>query len=242
MNDGAALERIRIVLSRPQHPGNVGSAARALKTMGLSKLYLVAPAQFPAPQAQWLATGAKDLLDGAVVCKSLEQALAGTTLAVALTARVRDLSHPMLPLREVAATVVSEARAGEVALVFGNEMAGLTNAELDKCQLLATIPANPQYSSLNLAAAVQVVCYELRCATTGGPVAQPDPFPLATHEELEYFYQHLEESLFASGFLDLEEPKRLMRRLRRLFSRARLEKKEIDILRGILKAAHKKVE
>ncbi len=242
MNPSAALERIRVVLSRPRHPGNIGSAARAMKTMGLSRLYLVNPEEFPASQAQALAAGATDVLDAAVLAPTLPAALREVSFAVALTARTRDLSHEMVPLREAAQRVALEAQHAQVALVFGNEVSGLSNAELDRCHLLATIPANPQYGSLNLAAAVQVSAYEVRMAALGSSIETSPPFPAATHEQLEYFYQHLEQVLYDSGFLDPEEPKRMMRRLRRLFGRARLEKKEIDILRGILGAVYKGVE
>jgi tRNA/rRNA methyltransferase len=230
------------VLSHPSHPGNIGAAARALKTMGLTKLFLINPQRYPDRQAGWMASNAGDILERAVVCESLEKALVGTTLVVALTARVRDLSHRAMALREAAPQLIEEALSGEVAIVFGNEMSGLSNAELDKCQLLVTIPANPGYTSLNLAAAVQVVAYELRTAALGHVIPAAAPFPMATHEELEYFYRHLEDVLCGSGFLDPEEPRRLMRRLRRLFSRARLEKQEIDILRGVLKSMHNRVE
>lgn len=242
MNHQDALARIRVVLSHPQHPGNIGSAARAMKTMGLSRLLLVNPVKFPNHQATWLASSAADLIEQARVCTSLEEALASTTLSVGLTTRIRDLSHNMLALREAAPMIVGEASHGEVALIFGNEVSGLSNAELDKCQLLVSIPANPEYTSLNLAAAVQVVTYEIRMAAVGSDIPMTHPEPMASHAEIEFFYRHLEDTLLANGFLDPEEPKRLMRRLRRLFSRARLEKKEVDILRGILGAIQKSHE
>ncbi len=150
------LERIRIVLCETTHPGNIGAAARAMKTMGLSRLMLVAPKIFPDEQATAMASGADDVLASAVRCDTLAQALAGTTLAVGLTARRRDLSHAMMPLREAALQVAQEAHEGDVALVFGTEMSGLSNAQLDSCQLLANSPADPAFSSLNLAASVQV--------------------------------------------------------------------------------------
>src|SRR5690606_35279769 len=162
MND--PLSRIRIVLSRTSHPGNIGAAARAMKTMGLSRLYLVAPKQLPEEQATAMASGADDMLAAATVVDTLEQALEGATLAVAMTARRRDLSAPIAWVRDAVPEALASAAHGEIAFVFGNETAGLSNQETDLCQRLAMIPANSEYSSLNLAAAVQVVCYELRLA------------------------------------------------------------------------------
>lgn len=230
---------LRIVLCCTTHPGNIGAAARAMKTMGLTRLVLVNPRFFPHEQATAMASGADDVLQQARLCDSLAQALHGTILAVALTARRRDLSHAMVPIRSAALQVASELGQGEVALVFGTEMSGLSNAELDACQLLATIPAQPGFGSLNLAASVQVACYELRQAleqpwAAAGQQARPP----ALHEALEGFYAHLERVLLGSGFLDPAQPGRLMIRLRRLFSRARLEREEVSILRGILKALY----
>lgn len=232
------FDRLRIVLCETTHPGNIGAAARAMKTMGLSRLVLVSPKIFPDDQATAMASGADDVLAAAVRCETLAQALAGTTLAMGLTARRRDLSHAMVPLREAALQVASEVRTGDVALVFGTEMSGLSNAQLDACQLLANIPAEPGFSSLNLAASVQVATYELRQALLQDRGAAGREHPPATHEELEGFYAHLERVLLASGFLDPVHPGRLMTRLRRLFSRARVEREEVSILRGILKALY----
>ena len=232
----AALENVRVVLSHTSHPGNIGAAARAMKTMGLSRLYLVNPRHFPDAAADAMASGATDVLSGATVCASLDEALQGTVLAVGLTARRRDLSHPMLTLRESAPQFAAKAMTAPVALVFGTEMSGLSNAELEKCQQLITIPVNPQYGSLNLAAAVQVVAYELRlCSVDVVPVSEG--FPLASFEDIDQFYEHLEQTLIKIDFLDPKHPKRLMTRLRRLFARAALEKEEVNILRGVLKAA-----
>src|SRR5215471_6820590 len=146
------------------HPGNIGAAARALKTMGLSRLVLVAPRRFPDQQADWLAVEAVDILKSARICASLEEALEGSVFSVACSARVREIATPMVPAREAAARVLRVASTQEAALVFGNETFGLTGEQVEKCQLLATIPANPRYSSLNVAAAVQVLAYELRLA------------------------------------------------------------------------------
>ncbi len=232
------LDRIRIVLCTTTHPGNIGAAARAMKTMGLSRLALVMPRFFPHEQATAMASGADDVLAAARVYASLPDALQGATLVVGMTARARDLSHPMRPVREVALQVAQEVQQGEVALVFGTEMSGLSNAELDACQVLANIPAQPGFSSLNLAASVQIAAYEMRQALLQDRGVVGRDYPLATHEELEGFYQHLERVLYGSGFLNPAQPGRLMIRLRRLFSRARVEREEVSILRGILKALY----
>jgi tRNA/rRNA methyltransferase len=236
--DGAAaLARVRVVLVRTTHPGNIGGAARALKTMGLSRLVLVAPRRFPDPQAEAMATGADDVLAAARVCATLDDALAGTTLAIALTARRRELSHLALDARAAATLATGEsARHGEVALVFGTELAGLANDEVIKCQRVAHISTSPTYSSLNLAAAVQVMAYELHMAVSGPAVPDNGRFDAATFEDLESLYAHLERNAVASGFLDPANPGRLVERLRRLFGRARLEREEVNLLRGFLTA------
>lgn len=236
MNKPESLDNVRIVLCQTSHPGNIGATARAMKTMGLSRLYLVNPAKFPDPEAVAMASGATDLLDEARVCTSLEQALAGCGLVIGLSARRRELSHAPLTARAAAQQAMQFAAGQQVALVFGTEMSGLSNAELILCQQLAMIPANPAYSSLNLAAAVQVLAYELRQSALGEPLLHGSSFPAATHDEIEGFYAHLERTLVDIGFLDPAMPKRLMPRLRRLFARARPEKEEINILRGILKS------
>lgn len=232
----AALDSVRIVLSHTTHPGNIGAAARAMKTMGLSRLVLINPKRFPDPQAEAMASGATDVLANARVCSSLDEALAGTRFAVAVTARRRDLSHIAANVRESARLLVDEAGQGEVALVFGTEMSGLSNEDVLKCQRVAHIPANPEYGSLNLAAAVQVCTYEVRMAALGAPSIDNARFDAAAFEDIEGFYAHLQRSLTESGFLDPAHPKRLMERLRRLYGRVRLEKEEVNILRGILTA------
>ena len=236
LNATETLSRIRIVLVRPSHPGNIGAAARALKTMGLARLVLVDPRRFPDPEASALASGAHDVLDAARVCSTLDEALAGTGYSVAMSARERVLSHPALEARAAAAQIVRQATQGDAALVFGHETAGLSNDEVLKCTALAHIPASPEYSSLNLAQAVQVMAYETRMAATGGGVPARPEEPLASHEEIERFFEHLESNLQGSGFLDPHMPRRLMERLRRLFWRARLEQEEVNILRGMLSA------
>lgn len=232
-----SLSNIRIVLCQTSHPGNIGSTARAMKTMGLRDLRLVRPKKFPHAEAEAMASGATDVLTEVMVCDTLEEALAGCAFAIGLSARKRELTHELAPSRQAAEHAVQLAASQPVALVFGTEMSGLSNDELIRCHQLAMIPANPEYSSLNLAAAVQVMAYELRMAALGEISAEgASPFPLASHDDVEGFYRHLEETLVRIGFLDPAMPKRLMPRLRRLFTRARLEKEEVNILRGILKS------
>jgi tRNA/rRNA methyltransferase len=242
MKEPSALGRIRIVLSHTTHPGNIGAAARAMKTMGLSRLFLIKPERFPHADAEAFATGAMDVLESAVVCASLDDALAGTVLAVASTARHRDLAHEVVDCREACRRMIAEAAVGEVALVFGTERAGLTADEVSRCQAIAVIPTNWDYSSLNLAQAVQVFAYELRMTAIGEQVYSQHPADPATHDEVEGFYRQLEETFYSTGFLDPREPKRLMQRMRRMFARARVEKKELNILRGFLSAIRSKVE
>jgi len=233
------LSRIRVVLSRTSHPGNIGATARAMKTMGLSVLYLVAPKKPIDAEAEAMASGADDLLRGARLCASLDEALQGTVYALAVSARRRELAHASADARSAVQELVAAAQAGEVALVFGTEMSGLTNEEILQCSAAAHIPADPDYSSLNLAAAVQVMAYEVRVAALGAQAFAPPEFAPARHEDIENLYVHLEQSLLASGFLDPANPRRLMPRLRRLFGRSRLEQEEVNILRGMLKAFDK---
>lgn len=236
------LSRIRVVLSRPSHPGNIGAAARAMKTMGISRLVLVVPQCFPDPEADARATGAVNVLQQARVCTTLDEALCGTVYAAALSARLRDLGPPVRHAREGVAELLAEAAKGEVALVFGNETVGLSNEEVQRCQAALSIPANPDFSSLNLGSAVQVLCYEARLAAYAGqrlPAQRgvtPSHSRAATLEEVEGFFGHLEETMITTGFHDPAKPKRLMPKLRRLFGRVRLEIDEVNILRGILAA------
>jgi len=234
MADTEPLTQIRVVLCGTSHPGNIGAAARAMKTMGLSRLHLVAPQRFPDPEAERRAARAGDLLAAAEVHATLDEALRGVAFAVACTTRTREVAVPAATAREAAARVVEVALSQPAALVFGNETYGLTTEDVNKCALLATIPANPGYSSLNLAAAVQVFAYELRMAAASAPEV-PGRL-LAPHDEVEGFYGHLESVMVDTGFFDPEHPKKLMPRLRRLFARAGLEHDEVNILRGILKA------
>ncbi len=227
------LKNIRIVLCGTAHPGNIGSAARAMRTMGITDLALVNPQRYPDPQTQWFAAGATDVLTAARVCGSLDEALQGTTFAVACSARRRDVAVPMVDVREAAAQAVGVAQLHRVAFVFGNETSGLSNDEVSRCGLLASIPVAPDFSSLNVAAAVQVFCYELRMAC-GAALPVPKEERLASHEEVEAFYGHLESTMTQTGFLNPDHPRKLMLRLRRLFGRSRLQVEEVNILRGIL--------
>jgi tRNA/rRNA methyltransferase len=228
------LDRIRVVLVQPSHPGNIGAAARAMLTMGLHRLVLVSPKRFPDAEATALASGATPVLDRARVVASLDEALAGCTLSVGLSARPREFAGQVLPIRAAAARVVSAASDDDVALVFGTEMSGLSNDELARCSIVATIPANAGYASLNLAAAVQVAAYEARLAAAGGEVWRAPRFAPARSEEIEGLYAHATRTLVAMRFLDPKLPRRLLPRLRRLFARADLEREEVNILRGIL--------
>ena len=245
MNSLNTLNNVRIVLCATSHPGNIGSAARAMKTMGFQNFYLVTPQHYPDPQATALAAGATDVLDNAIVTSTLSEALVGCALAIGLSARKRNLSHEIVTPRIAAQQGLQIAQTQQIALVFGTEMSGLSNSELDCCQLLAMIPANPEYSSLNLAMAVQVMCYEMRMqaleladqeidAPGGNRDEGPGGIELANNEDLERFYTHLEETLLHIGYLNPAAPKKLFERLRRLYARARLEKEEVNLLRGIL--------
>ncbi|TCJ18409.1 RNA methyltransferase [Parasulfuritortus cantonensis] len=230
------LDNIRIVLVETSHPGNLGAAARAMKVMGLSRLCLVNPKCAIDDEARARASGAVDVLDAAVLCGDLDGALAGTVLAAACTSRRRDLPHPDLTPRRAAPELLLQAAAAPVAVVFGSETFGLSNEQLGKCRWLLNIPTNPDYASLNLGAAVQVVAYELRCGLADRTLDLPE-FTPASHEEVEGLLGALEETLVEIGFLDPAHPKRLMPRLRRFFARAGLEKEEVAIWRGIAGAA-----
>jgi tRNA/rRNA methyltransferase len=232
--EAAALARIRIVLVRTRHPGNIGAAARAMLTMGVVRLVLVAPARFPDPEANALATGATGVLDAATVVATLDEALAGCALAIGLSARPREYAGRVLALREAAREAIVSTDAGDVALVFGTEMSGLSNDELAHCGIAATIPANERFASLNLAAAVQVAAYELRIASGAVEVWSAPRFTAASHDEIESLYAHARRTLTSMRFLNPDNPRRLLPRLRRLFGRAGLEHEEVNILRGIL--------
>ena len=239
MIQGDPLKNIRVVLTQPSHPGNIGATARAMKTMGLDALYLVNPRHFPHADADARATGALDVLQQAQVCANLPEALRDCVLAVATSSRQRELRHELTDAREVAHKLIDAAVTHPVALVFGNETSGLSNAEAGFCNLWAYVPTNPAYASLNLAAAVQIFAYELRMAVSKGELRQAAEFTPATSEQVEQLYRHFEQTMLATGFLDPANPKRLLPRLRRLLARARLESDEVNILRGFLNTASK---
>ena len=230
--------RIRCVLVETSHPGNVGAAARAIKTMGLTSMVLVAPRCVLDGDARARASGAEDILNDATSVDSLDAALGDCVLTVAATARPRDLGPTSTDARGAAAALIAAAAQGPVAFVFGNETSGLSNEQLWRCDMLAHIPANDNYSSLNLASAVQIFAYEVRMALAPGIPAPAGAIDVpATRLELEQLFAHAEEALAAIGFHDPVNPKRLMPRLRRLAARARLEHEEVNILRGMLKWA-----
>lgn len=239
-SSASALARIRFILVEPSLSGNIGAVARAMKTMGLSRLELVAPKQDLDAEAVARACGADDLLQAAGIHASLEGAIAGCRFLVGTSARRRTLDWPGLDPSECARRLLAEAKTGEVALLFGRESSGLTNAELARCHFQVQIPTNPAFSSLNLAAAAQVFAYEIRknAYETAHPSACAAPErDLATAEELEGFHQHLAETLKEIDFVDPSHSKKLMLRLRQLFNRAQPDRVEINILRGILSAA-----
>lgn len=235
------LSCIRIVLVNTSHPGNIGAVARAMKNMGLAKLYLVDPLYFPHPDASSRASGADDVLEAAVVCTTLEEAVAECSLVVGASARLRTIPWPILDPREMAQRVVEHHQDDHVAIVLGRERTGLTNEELERCHFLVNIPANPDYSSLNIAAACQVLSYEVRMAALAQDPDYRKPqdrdHPVVTNDELEGLYMHFEEALTDIGFLNPDSPRQLMRRLRRLFNRCQLDQNELNILRGILTTA-----
>ncbi len=233
------LARIRVVLINTTHPGNIGATARAMKVMGLSSLHLVTPKIFPHADATARASGADDVLQHAVVHDSLESALEGCSLVLGTSARLRSLSMPMLDARRAAGEALGESTEHEVALLFGRERYGLTNEEMQRCHYLVNIPANPEYSSLNLSQAVQIVGYEMRVAAQGFSDISVPPLDWSPVDDtqMERFFEHLEQTLLDIRFLNPKQPKRLMMRLRRLFNRARPDQNEINILRGILKAS-----
>lgn len=232
---------IRIVLVGTTHPGNIGAVARAMKNMGVSDLALVEPRHFPHKDATARASGAVDVLKNTTVFETLAEAVADCVYTVGASARSRAINWPTLEPRQCAEKLIEENRSGPVAAVFGPEKYGLTNEHLDLCDALLTISTNPDFSSLNLGMAVQVLTYELRAAGVDKdqPVYEPDA-PLATNEDMEHFYTHLESVLTDIRFLNPENPRHLMRRLRRLFIRARPDQNEVNILRGILTAVERK--
>lgn len=233
------LENIRFVLVGTTHPGNIGAAARAMKTMGLTNLHLVSPKIYPSAEATARASGADDVLANATVHDNLDAALAGCQQVYGMSARLRHLPVPVVNPREAVFQIQQQNDDAQIAIIFGREHSGLTNEELDRCQHLVNIPANAEYSSLNLAAAVQVLAYELKMtfdpSIEVGRVGEEREAINA--DDLEHLYSHFEQSLTTIGFLDPKQPKNLIRRLRRLFNRAELDRNELQILHGILRAA-----
>jgi len=233
------LDNIRIVMVATTHPGNIGAAARAMKTMGQKNLYLIKPKIFPSAEVTARATGADDILANAVVCESLAEAIRDCVLVVATSARSRSIAWPTYEPRDYVAEMLRVAANGPVAILFGRESSGLANDELEYCHTMLRIPAIEEFNSLNIASAVQIICYELLCAslaTDHESVVTEEGEPV-TAEQMQQFYEHLEACMTDIGFYDPEKPKRLMRRMKRLFNRARPDQNEMNILRGLLAAA-----
>ncbi|MDX1527959.1 MAG: RNA methyltransferase [Gammaproteobacteria bacterium] len=237
MDSRKKLDAIRIVLVAPTHPGNIGAAARAMKTMGLSRLHLVRPKSFPCAEATARAAGADDILCDAVLHDDLLTALSGCGWVVGTTARARRLPAEELSPEECASRALKKAARTEIALVFGRESSGLSNRELERCHAVVTIPTEPSFSSLNIAAAIQILGYEIRrqlLSSDGSDDGGHVPVPV---EDMERFFANLEQTLVELGYLDPKAPKQLMRRLRRLFGRTGPDAVELNILMGILVAA-----
>ena len=238
------LENIRIVLVHTSHPGNIGGVARAMKNMGLSQLYLVSPKEFPSEKAVWRASNALDTLDGAKVVASLDEAIGDCGLVIGTSARDRAIPWTVCDARRAAEVSIQSAAANQVALVFGREDRGLTNEELQRCHMHLHIPSNEEYSSLNLAAAVQVVCYEVRqawlAATSGDKVEEEWDIAYASADDVQRLYEHLEQVMIEVGFYDPDVPKQLPARMKRFLARSRLDQMEVNILRGFLAAVQRK--
>ena len=239
-----SLDHIKFVLVRPTHPGNIGATARAMTTMGIAQLSLVAPKEYPSEVATARAAGANEVLHGAQVVASLDDAIADCGLVVATTARERTTKWPTLAPREAMTKVIGNSSQCKVAIVFGQERSGLTNEELDCCHFMVKIPTNPEYSSLNIASAVQILSYELRLAHLASDAGKesstvksnrPDVAPPSA-DQIRRFYEHLEEVIFDINFVKTNSATKLMRKLIRLFNRAQMTQEEINILRGILTA------
>ncbi|NOT12689.1 MAG: RNA methyltransferase [Methylococcaceae bacterium] len=232
------LSTIKIVLVGTTHPGNIGAVARAMKNMTMTNLCLVSPKIFPSADATSRASGADDVLSRAIVCSTLEEAVDDCELVIGASARCRTISWPDITPRDCAEKILIHEPGRKVAIVFGRENSGLMNNELDLCHFLLRIPCNSEYSSLNLAAAVQIVCYELFVATgvkSEIQIGDKGQQPLATAGQIESFYAHLAEALVDIGFMHPDKSKTIMRRLRRIYNRIQLDTKELDILRGILR-------
>ena len=241
-NDQAVQSKIRVVLVETSHPGNIGAAARAMKNMGLSRLYLVAPEDFPNEKAVFRAASAADVLEQVVVCSTLQEAIGGCSLVLGTSARQRKIPWPLVTPKVAAERVVAHRLdPSDIAVVFGRESKGLKNEELQQCHFHVNIPTSEAYSSLNLAMAVQVLAYEIFCAS-GEPNSEVVwDQPAATSEALEHFFGHLENTLETVGFHDPDNPRQLMTRLRRLFMRINPDKMELSILRGFLRAINEMI-
>jgi TrmH family RNA methyltransferase len=239
---GVIADNLRIVMVDTSHPGNIGAAARAMKVMGQRHLYLVNPAIFPSAEITARAAGADDVLEQAVICNTLEEAVRDCVVVVGTTARLRRVPWTVEGPREGAARIVAAAQSGCVAVVFGREDNGLDNEELGLCNTVVQIPANPAFSSLNVAAAIQIICYEVLQAAGAGAVTREKGVPLATAEHMRQLYEHFAECMTEVGFYNPRKPRLLMRRLQRLFNRAQLDLNEINILRGFLAAVQEFVQ
>lgn len=231
------MNLISIVLVRTTHPGNIGATARAMKTMGLADLRLVAPKVFPAAEVTARAAGADDILDMASVYESLREAVSDCAQVYGTSARMRSIPWPCVSPEQAAGEIISSTGEGRrAALVFGRESSGLSNRELELCNRMIVIPSNPDFSSLNLAAAVQILCYEIHKFAAGNVLPAADKLPTVTMKDMDRFYAQLEQCLIEIGFLDPDRPRRLMRRLKSLFSRLEPDQNEYNILRGIFAA------
>ncbi len=233
-------QNIRIVLIETSHPGNIGAAARAMKNMCLDQLYLVNPKEFPSAVATARASGADDILANAICCDSLHDAVKDCALVIGASARLRSVDWPELDPRQCAELANSEAKQSPVAIVFGREDSGLSNVELDKCQYLVHIPTNPEFQSLNIAAAIQVISYELYVASRQGLEVTKNVQEQATVAQMEGLFDHMELALTDIGFLKPPSCQKLVRRLRRLYNRAQLDETDVNILRGVLSASQGK--
>lgn len=231
----AALDRIKIVLVEPSHPGNIGGAARAMKTMGLSQLKIVNPRRYPDPQADWRAAGALDVLDAAEVLEHVDDAIGDCHWVVGTSTRNRKIPWPVADAKQIATDILAQPDEASIAILFGREDNGLNNEELQRCHYHLQIPAAKAYSSLNLAMAVQVVCYELFQASLTQPPVPGWDRSRATSAQVDALLVHLEQSLLDSEFLDADNPGKTMTRLRRLFTRVQLDETEVQILRGVIK-------
>jgi len=232
-------KNIRIVMVETTHPGNIGAAARAMKTMGHKNLYLVKPKIFPSAEVTARAAGADDILATAVVCNSLDEALQDCLLVVATSARDRSIPWPVYKPDDCARQIIATAQTGQVAIIFGRESSGLTNAEIERCNAMIKIPTNPDFNSLNIASAIQLICYEITNSIinlNNDTSNKASDINLASSGQLIQFYDHLEQCMIDLNFYNPDKPRRLMRRLKRLFNRARLDDNEINILRGLLAA------